>query len=107
MAETPNTLCRTCGIRRDMDGLCQCVDVLYARIRELEARPRPVAEWYESMATEDLFVGNVLLGNVYGWRAVCLLDDETFSAPDRPSARAWLEARVRAAGFEVKETTDA
>lgn len=122
MAETPNTLCRTCGIRRDVDGLCQCVDVLYARIRELEARARPVAEWVaaEGLRGDEphgfvgsLWLGQVALGYVSVHRAHGIVDHaaqchidgkgECFRDPDPVSARAWLEDRVRAAGFEVRE----
>lgn len=69
-------------------------------------RPRPVARWGAPAVVTNLYVGRAVLGYVLtsqsgGESAVCGITGEHFRGYD---ARAWLEARVRAAGFEVQET---
>src|SRR5690606_19514646 len=77
-------------------------------------RPRPVASWSaEGSALHYLWtcgtaLGYVQHGSVEGapvCHAVCGLTGEgrQFQGDDVPSARAWLEERVRAAGFEIRE----
>ena len=68
-------------------------------------RPRPVARWGSPGGVTYLYVGRAVLGYVLtnqsgGESAVCGITGEHFRGYD---ARAWLEARVRAAGFEVSE----
>lgn len=67
--------------------------------------PRPVASWGAPAGVTNLYVGRVALGYVLTSQsgsesAVCGITGEHFRGYD---ARAWLEARVRAAGFEVRE----
>jgi hypothetical protein len=73
-------------------------------------RPRPVAEWQKRNwgRCDDLRVGALQLGWIAGDYAGfqahdCLRDERSPLFPDLPSARAWLEERVRAAGIDVKE----
>lgn len=110
--------CRRCGIHGPW---CDSEELMDAAWNSL-MRPRPVAEW---VAAEGLrgdgphgFVGSLWLGQVaLGYVSVhrahgivdhaaqCHLDGkgEYFRDPNPASARAWLEARVRAAGFDVRE----
>lgn len=78
-------------------------------------RPRPVAEWVSGEHVQSLSLGSVDLGNVVrmatrvpAWKAWAAIAEQVSPPfPDPRPARAWLEERVRAQGFEVKETTDA
>lgn len=68
-------------------------------------RHRPVARWGAPGGATYLYVGRAVLGYVLTSQsgsesAVCGITGEHFRGYD---ARAWLEARVRAAGFEVRE----
>lgn len=72
-------------------------------------RPRPVAEWVAFVLGSDrgkFTCGKLWLGEVNGveshWVARCHLTDEFLECANPWAARAWLEERVRAAGFEVR-----
>ncbi len=76
-------------------------------------RPRPVAEWKAFVLGSDrgkLASGSLTLGEVSGdgnhWVARCYLTDETRECANPWAARAWLEERVKAAGFDVEDVSD-
>lgn len=71
-------------------------------------RPRPVARWGSPGGVTYLYVGRAVLGYVLTSQsgsesAVCGITGEHFRGYD---ARAWLEERVRAAGFDVEDVSD-
>lgn len=100
--------CRRCGIHGPWCDFEELMDAAWNSLM----RPRPVAEWdppVDDPADEmRMFCGNAELGSYRElaegeWETVCLVAGESRTLPDEPSARAWLEARVRAAGFEVRD----
>ena len=93
--------CRRCGIHGPWCDFEELMDAAWNSLM----RPRPVARWGAPAVVTYLYVGRAVLGYVLtsqsgGESAVCGITGELFRGYD---ARAWLEERVKAAGFDVRE----